>query len=295
MKHVYNTINRRFLYSNVINNNISLSNQKQQPLNELIELLELIKFTKNNINLKINNNHIKSLQYISDIHVDAFGINKIPHVNPKSENLAICGDIGNPKNKNVEMFLNQMSDQFKNVFIVPGNHDYNCSPIYNKKKVNEYKPYLYDVCSKFNNIVLLDNGIYELSDTILLAGTTLWSNPFLTSSRYNNHVDKHLTDIEWLKQIIFRNKNKNIIVLTHYVPTFKLIEQKFHNRNSDFFATDLEYMIKPPIIGWLCGHTHSSLECYVNGIYCGVNAYGYNYENTNGIIPTKVFYSKISN
>jgi len=68
--------------------------------------------------------------------------------------------------------------------------------------------------------------------------------------------------------------NKNLIVMTHYLPTYKLILEQFqNNRNIDRFATNLDYLIKPPVKYWLCGHTHCRYETKINGVNIGVNSY----------------------
>ena len=66
-------------------------------------------------------------------------------------------------------------------------------------------------------------------------------------------------------------------MLTHYVPSFKLIEPKYskYGKLNTLFATDLEYLIQKPIEAWICGHTHSILDMKINNIYCGINALGH--------------------
>lgn len=82
--------------------------------------------------------------------------------------------------------------------------------------------------------------------------------------------------------MVNENINKKIIMLTHFVPTFKLIEKKYQNmglHRTSWFASDLEHLIKHPIKIWICGHTHSIIECTVNDTPCMINAYGYGDEN----------------
>lgn len=226
------------------------------------------------------------IQYVSDLHVDVN--KKVPVISQVSNILATCGDIGNPDHPNFELFLRCVSKQFEKTFMIAGNHEYDCGPIYDKTKVAHYKPKIVDICKSINNITFLDNSCSKITDRTIIAGTTLWSNPILKpgakydKEKYDAHVDKHKSDVEWLRQLCLENNNKQILVMSHFVPTFDLIEEKYKARGihrTSFFASDLEYLIDKPIVGWLCGHTHSIKETFVNGILCGVNACGYQGEN----------------
>ena len=218
--------------------------------------------------------HKFKIQYISDVHVDVN--KKIPIIKPICDTLAICGDIGVPTHDNFKKFLSQMSSQFKTVLFVAGNHDYDCGCIYHKDKIDKYKPIIKNTCDTFSNVHFLDNSVFYPKDDIMIIGSTLWSNPLDKSKQ--EHLEEHTKNANWIETICDNNSDKKIIVLTHFVPTFKLIEPKYLKRGlktTSFFATDLEHFIKKPIVTWLCGHTHSVIDTHINNVYCGVNSYGY--------------------
>ena len=216
------------------------------------------------------------LQYISDLHVD---VNiKVPPINKRGDYLAICGDVGTPRHISFKKFFDEYSKKYDKIFFVAGNHDYDCSPLFNKNKVIENKKIINDIFSNYNNVYFLDNNIHNINDDVIIAGTTLWTHP-VTNKHYPDHIERHINDVCWLNNVCQNNLNKKIIVLSHYVPTFKLIDKYYMERGiykTSWFATNLEHMIKPPIVAWLCGHTHSVTEKNINGIYCGVNAVGHN-------------------
>jgi hypothetical protein len=69
-----------------------------------------------------------------------------------------------------------------------------------------------------------------------------------------------------------------------------LIEPKYIKRGiykTSFFATNLEHLMNEPIKVWICGHTHSVIDTYVNNIFCGVNAYGYPEEHNDKMFNDK--------
>lgn len=79
------------------------------------------------------------------------------------------------------------------------------------------------------------------------------------------------------KEKVKEKEEKQIVVLTHYLPSYKLIIEKyrygFYSKYHDRFASDLDEIIQPPISYWLCGHSHCILETQINGIYCGINSF----------------------
>ena len=224
--------------------------------------------------------------YVSDLHIDVK--ERVPDLQSDADILCLCGDIGLPTHNNFKILLNNISKQYKKIFIVAGNHDYGCTALYDEQRVAYYKPKLIDLCGKFDNVYLLDNSFYDINENTIIAGTTLWTNleNVLNIKTYNVDIDIHNKYLkhshEFDKSINFieniLKSNKKIIMMTHYVPSFKLIEPYYLSKGifiNDFFTTNIEHNIKPPIIAWICGHTHSILSTNINGIYCGVNAIGY--------------------
>jgi len=142
--------------------------------------------------------------------------------------------------------------------------------------------------------------VYELDDYVIL-GTVLWSNiPFNMAKYIHNNMndynyiydDKlkpitpnkinylHYKNVEWLKNMIGKYLNKKIIVITHHLPSFKLIPSKYDNNPINCaFATDLEYLIKDNVLYWCCGHTHTSCNASINNCKLFVNPKGYPINN----------------
>lgn len=93
--------------------------------------------------------------------------------------------------------------------------------------------------------------------------------------------------LNWLDTNIKQNTDNNIIVLSHYLPSYKLIIPKYRDYKPAFqYASHLDHLIKSPVKAWLCGHSHCQIEKYINGVYCGINTLGYPNENNDA----KFFY-----
>lgn len=220
--------------------------------------------------------------------------------------MAVCGDVGHARSPQFAEFMRQVSDTFEKVFFVPGNHEFGLGTTYNRKAVTKLEPVLRHLCRRLGNVDYLDREtaiIRTPGEDITVAGSILWSRPMpsVTDPMYDGgvgtgfgggyleHVAEHTAHVEWLTQVLRQHETKRkVVVLTHFVPTFRLIEPRFKKlglRATSRYATDLEHLFRPPLHAWLCGHTHSVLETTVNGIPTAVNAFGYSGE---GVPQTKV-------
>ena len=223
----------------------------------------------------------RGFQYISDLHLDRLGRNKIPTIKKTSDTLLICGDLGNPFKNNYKEFLHYSSNEFNNVFLISGNHEY-----YHKdmKKVLDVDNKIQDISNKFSNVEFLNQTCSNFEHNKIF-GTTLWADGFKYWEQENNHHlrefgkfvhNKHKNDVRWLRNNIHSkiNVNKNLIIMTHYLPSYQLITPKFKEfDNLDRFATNIEYLMKPPVKYWLCGHSHCKYETDINGVMCGINSF----------------------
>lgn len=202
-----------------------------------------------------SHNGKKILQYISDIHLERKTI--IPTIRPLAPNIALCGDIGYPFELSYETFLKNISKDFDNVFLVAGNHEY-WSDKYTMKDINER---IKDICGE-TGITFLNNSSSYLYDYNIV-GTTLWSD-------HPAYKVLHKASLKTITPLIA----PNTIILSHYLPSYKLIHKKFQNHpEKSKYATDLEYMMTDDVIAWICGHSHARVEEIINGCYCGLNPY----------------------
>ena len=231
---------------------------------------------------------LNSIQYLSDIHLEYYTLkhqSSIPKMKKISDNLALLGDIGNPFLDNYKEFLNYVSGEWNQTFLITGNHEY----WQEKYSISDVDNKISDLLTKFNNITFLNNTSYEFSNYTLL-GTTLWSkilNPpkrimgddlYIPNMNFEELNKLHNKSVEWLEKESSLNEpsktnSKNIIVLTHHLPSYKLIIDKYQDSKfQDRFASDLEYLMKDHVKYWLSGHSHCKYETIINDTFCGINA-----------------------
>lgn len=244
---------------------------------------------------KINMINKIKVRYFSDLHLEFIKPNKmrdfIEKIQPGVNEICILsGDIGNPYEKNYDIFMNYMSQNFKKIFYITGNHEY-----YNKTKtIYETNKNVKQYIQQFNNISFLNNS-YEIYNGYCFIGTTLWSkitNPeyeindmyCIPNFDYNKYNKLNASSINFLEETL-RN-NENCIVITHHVPSESLIDIKYKSKEyspyNQWFYCNLDNLIdinKNKIKYWIYGHTHTPSNVIINNIPFLCNPIGYPEEN----------------
>ena len=246
--------------------------------------------------LNFQNINITNFQYVSDIHYE---YNENIKIEPASDVLIIAGDIGNPFGAGFEDFLHYVSSKFKKIIYVAGNHCLHDYTIFNETLYNNSKHQITKICNKFNNVYFLDNNYY-IHRNIVIVGTPLWTNlspnlKYIDKKTIDLHNSKHSESVQFIEKICKFFKRNKIVAVTHYVPTDKLIDEKYKldQVTNSKWVTNLEHIMKQHsnLCTWICGHTHSVKSVEINHqthkTNCMVNAHGYN--SSNEIILTKTF------
>lgn len=248
------------------------------------------------------------MQFISDIHLEFHkkGITNISQIlTPSAPYLAILGDLGYPKHDKYQNFFQLVSKYFEKIFYVTGNHEYYSSGK-QIRTFDEINKEIEKTCNQYPNVYFLNNSCHELNDEYILLGTTLWSDtkndPYIEYSinDYNhiyiqnknkNNIMNITTEyttqlfkdnVNWLLKSIPLCREKKIVILTHHLPSYKLIAPKYIGSSiNSAFASDLDYIMEQNdnIKYWLCGHTHSTIKVKINECACLTNPCGYPGEN----------------
>ena len=227
----------------------------------------------------------------SDIHLD-FGSLVLDNTE-NADCLILAGDIvqfSDLRVKDVTIFnwidefFKNISDQFKQVVWVPGNHEWYEGTL--GKTINQARIYLEK--NGWGNIRILDNESIIIND-VPIHGTTLWTsmnnaNPlalFVARQEMSDYkyiqkiykdievmlqpvdtVDLHFEAVEYLKKALANNKAPTVVV-THHGPLKQCdsIVGSLHPA----YTTDLSELIldNPHIHTWVFGHVHNRkiIEC----------------------------------
>jgi predicted phosphohydrolase len=249
------------------------------------------------------------IRYLSDLHLEFIHPNKLCHILNKIQSLnrititpshntsevcILAGDIGNPYQPNYDTFMKLISTRFKKTFVIPGNHEY-----YNETStIDDTNVFLENYFKQFNNISFLNNT-YEHYKNHCFVGTTLWSKitdtkPFHIKLNDMHRIPKFDCDAynqlnnmckDFLKCTV--KNNKNCIIITHHVPSYSLIDEKYKVPKmlpyNQWFYNDMDEFVnehKDNIKCWVYGHTHMSSSKIINNIHFLCNPMGYPNEST---------------
>lgn len=235
------------------------------------------------------------LRIISDIHVN-FYENELPvieklnryfkNIDYDNEILIIAGDVGIANEDKYIEVLKFIRSKFKYIILVPGNHEFYTHT--NQHKINDD---LANLCEKLG-IEYLNKDTVELFGYTFV-GCTLWSdlnqkywysmNPLIYTcfKSYESFVSTHKNHVEWLDKTLSKLNTDKVIVITHYLPSKKLIAGEFSQpqyaiSNTAYF-TDLEWMIQKyrnKLVYWFCGHSHITEVMKINKTIVYLNPMG---------------------
>jgi predicted phosphodiesterase len=256
------------------------------------------------------------IQYISDLHLEMY--QKVPFpllLKPNARYLALAGDIGQPSCQSWRPFFDYVNTHWDRTFYVTGNHEYYSN---RKDKWKYSAPTPFDVrhreikntLKEFKNVTLLDSdnpSFHIPSHNVTIIGNTLWSkipkdmeekvelsiNDYnfiatdkdtpLTTNTINAFHEEH-------KRILERELDNwpsaKIIMLTHHMPSYKLINLLYKNDPMNCaFASDCEGLMRPNVNAWIYGHTHNVSKVMLGTTITAVNARGYPNEYCVGFSP----------
>ena len=244
------------------------------------------------------------LEHHPDINSFKTFIDKFPYIitnidinSLSNKILILAGDIGYPTCSNYFEFLKDCCSLYKYVIFTTGNHEY-----YNSE-INFINDLLQKESFKISNLYFLLNKSIII-DNYKFIGTTLWTNVDKYSKSYvesfmNDYItiklgDKYLKvndtnnfhkeQYEFIEKELKYSLTDDIktIVVTHHLPSKKLIDQKYvkYGSMNKAFYTDCDQLFnKYNISAWICGHSHTKNIQTVNKTKLILNPFGYKGEN----------------
>jgi hypothetical protein len=223
------------------------------------------------------------LQIASDLHLDTrpkMTFKEIiePRVAPA---LALLGDVAPLADPNLRAFMEWCSENWDTVIWIPGKAE-----LLGPGSGNELRsiPDLATPVAKMRslvapywNITILDHEGMVSEDGIYIFGLPFWKFPrdegHVWHPTFYRYVEAEPSpmDPETLRAIYnrdlawIRNKvnaqHEPVVILSHYGPTTWLQEEGFvGDPDKSVVFPDIEEMLKAPIVAWLCGHVHESVQ-----------------------------------
>lgn len=217
------------------------------------------------------------IQFCSDLHLD-FNPHKEFNelLTPVAPVLALLGDIGDPESKILADFLDWCCRFWEQVLYIPGNHEFWRMLPGSTKTIDSAMKDLHTIAKRHKNLMICWRQKLVSEDGVTILATPLWSRPaegvipheqekaWIDSDRtFDNRTLSalHEADLRWIVQECKSAKNKLVVILTHYAPSLMLIDRKeIRSPDVTLYASDLDVLIRPPIVAWACGHIHQAVQ-----------------------------------
>lgn len=239
------------------------------------------------------------IQFASDLHLEFHENSRWLKNNPmipEGDILVLAGDIGyfGDDLYSNHPFWEWCSDNFKDTYVIPGNHE-----LYKWFDINKFgRDWSFKIR---DNVHAIYNKVISLTDEIDLIATTLWSHINLEEAYYvmtgvsdfkrirngEEFIDwqrfnrEHEVCKQFIEDSVKTSSAKHIIVATHHVPSFQLMADEFKgSRINAAFTSNLDDMIESlPIEYWIYGHSHRNIEKKIGNTMFLSNQLGYVFDN----------------
>lgn len=248
-----------------------------------------------------------AMQVASDLHLERHDKTFDRLIVPSADYLALAGDIGSiddPRNKERYIkFLEYCSRNFKQVYLIPGNHEYYSTPR-EPKTMSAIDKELDTICDYFHNVYFLQTRAVKIDTTAFrIIGATMWSNiPSYAYHQVNTqirdyrniyhgdelvtvpHINKiHISQSKFIEDEL--KKDGDAIVLTHHAPLTRGTSMPFFEElqvnglrqpMSTAFSSHMDYLFEHASLRcWIFGHTHFQTDFKFKNVRVISNPHGY--------------------
>lgn len=238
------------------------------------------------------------IQYASDLHLEFSANSSYLKLNPLKvvgDILVLAGDIGylGDDNYSKHPFWNWASDNYQQVIIVLGNHEF--------YKYYDIATLTDGLCGEIrHNVHYYYNAVVQLPEVDIIV-STLWAHIELENAYYTeNYISdfkrirwddslltfaefnkEHTRCVEFIRNAVSSSCAKTKIVVTHHVPSFQMLSPEFvGSRANGAFTVELsEYIEKSGIGYWIYGHSHRNIDATIGKTQCVCNQLGYVFAN----------------
>jgi len=248
------------------------------------------------------------IQYCSDLHLEFKENSDYLINNPlfvKGDILILAGDIVPLQDeKFANPFFDFISENYKKVFWVPGNHEFYYRDINDFKKIINMQlknniHIVHNVELQYENINFVFSSLWSkispdnernIEQSVADFDCILKNNKKLKAVDFNK---LHEDSLSFIQQSLQSNKGKTVVV-THHLPS-NLCNSRLHNDSpiNEAFCVDLtNYVEKCDANFWLYGHSHFNHKPFIIGnTIMLTNQLGYVHNKEQGSFKHDAYFS----
>ncbi len=209
------------------------------------------------------------VQFASDLHLNTWP--NLPFeklLEPTAKTLVLTGDIGHPDTLHLRAFMKWCSLRWDTIFWIPGHHEMTDVWHLKNRTFDECLAHMRIAVAEFTNIIILHRDAYVTEDGFIFLGCPLWArltamSEELSRDPVTQDITRHYEeDLKWLREQI-RRAELPVVVATHYPPTYTLLNKSFVGKPTSVpFALETESLMRSPVVAWICGYLHESVEIH---------------------------------
>lgn len=246
------------------------------------------------LSITSKNRRKMKVQFASDLHLELSDNSRFIKGMPfevAGDVLILAGDTCYLRDKNLpnSKFWKWASANYRQVLLVPGNHEFYGNSDVAMNGNSWSREILHNVHYHQNQVVRIDDVDFILS--------TLWShikpedeyfvhcgmNDFRQIMYNGNRFSpqdfnaEHEKCLAFVKKSVAESSAQKIVVVTHHLPTLKVVAPKHKGSLlNSAFATELgDFIADNKIDAWIFGHSHTNIECVIGDTRIVCNQLGY--------------------
>jgi predicted phosphodiesterase len=238
------------------------------------------------------------IQYASDLHLEFAENWRFLRDNPiqvTGDILVLAGDIDYLGDKNYQKhpFWDWASDNYQQVIIVLGNHEfykfYDLSTMRDGTvgEIRENIHYYYNKVIKIGDVDFILSTLWSRIEEENAPYTEqcvtdfrriMYGKNIMTHHEFNQ---EHNRCLQFIKQAVKESTAKYKVVVTHHVPSYQLCATEFEGSAlNGAFTVELEdYIMNSEVDYWIYAHSHRNINKVIGKTHCISNQLGYVFAN----------------
>lgn len=234
------------------------------------------------------------IQFASDLHLefaDNWRYLKQHPLEKTGDVLVLAGDIGylGDDNYSIHPFWDMVSEQYEQVLVVPGNHEFykmfnlTSLPDGEITRVRPNVKVYYNAAVNLGDVDVILSTLWAhipLQDAYATeSGVTdfhriLYDNETITFDQFNS---EHERCVKFLEEACASAKAPHRVIVTHHVPSFMLSSPDFKGSriNGAFVSEMYDFIENCGAEYWIYGHSHRNIDGVIGKTQCVSNQLGY--------------------
>lgn len=203
------------------------------------------------------------IQFASDLYLESR--NQVAYellLEPIAPILLLVGNVASLDSDEILLFFKWASKRWNRIFWLPGSLEMDIVWTQKKWSYGGALHAMETIAGRWPNIFVMNREKWISEDGILFLATPLWRTQYQMNTKTLQSPMSALHDKErdWLEREL-RKTDLPTVVCTTYAPTYTLLHaNQVQAPQTTIYASELERLIRPPVVAWICGTIHQAVQ-----------------------------------